>query len=364
MTREKLDILRKADAIYLEEIRKAGLYDTIWQAFAVLLPVRTVGVMGDGRTYDQVCALRAVTSVDGMTADFFPFDMALPRPRRDAHHQRGARHQPRRLRRDVEAAGDDRVGVSRRGGAPPAPRSRPAAADLRPGRFGPVGAFGERRMGQGRIRVGVAGWSVPSAMADRFPATGSHLERYAARFDAVEINSSFYRPHRRATYARWAASVPDDFRFAVKLPKAITHERRLVACADLLDSFADAVGGLGAKRGPVLVQLPPSLAFVPDAAEAFLAACDATVGGPLVCEPRHPSWFGTEAEALLARRRVARVAADPAPVPAAARPGGWNGLGYRACTAPPPPTGRPTARPWPATPARPRRRPRRPRRPG
>ena len=77
ITREKLDILRQADAIYLEEIREAGLYDTIWQAFAVLLPVRTVGVMGDGRTYERVCALRAVTSVDGMTADFFPFDMAF-----------------------------------------------------------------------------------------------------------------------------------------------------------------------------------------------------------------------------------------------------------------------------------------------
>ncbi|MGF1660161.1 MAG: GMP synthase (glutamine-hydrolyzing), partial [Rubrimonas sp.] len=74
VTREKLDILRKADAIYLDEIRKAGLYDAIWQAFAVLLPVRTVGVMGDGRTYEFVCALRAVTSIDGMTADYFPFD--------------------------------------------------------------------------------------------------------------------------------------------------------------------------------------------------------------------------------------------------------------------------------------------------
>jgi GMP synthase (glutamine-hydrolysing) len=77
ITREKLDILRKADAIYLDEIRKAGLYDEIWQAFAVLLPVKTVGVMGDGRTYDHVCALRAVTSIDGMTADFYPFDMAF-----------------------------------------------------------------------------------------------------------------------------------------------------------------------------------------------------------------------------------------------------------------------------------------------
>jgi GMP synthase (glutamine-hydrolysing) len=77
VSKEKADILRQADAIYLDEIRKAGLYDTIWQAFAVLLPVRTVGVMGDGRTYDSVCALRAVTSVDGMTADFFPFDMTF-----------------------------------------------------------------------------------------------------------------------------------------------------------------------------------------------------------------------------------------------------------------------------------------------
>jgi len=77
VTRDKLEILRKADVIYLDEIRKAGLYDVIWQAFAVLLPVRTVGVMGDGRTYDYACALRAVTSTDGMTADFYPYDMAF-----------------------------------------------------------------------------------------------------------------------------------------------------------------------------------------------------------------------------------------------------------------------------------------------
>jgi GMP synthase (glutamine-hydrolysing) len=77
ITPEKLDILRRADAIYLDEIRKSGQYDKIWQAFAVLLPVQTVGVMGDGRTYEFVCALRAVTSVDGMTADFYPFDMGF-----------------------------------------------------------------------------------------------------------------------------------------------------------------------------------------------------------------------------------------------------------------------------------------------
>ena len=78
ITEEKLNILRQADVIYLDEIRKAGLYDTIWQAFAVLLPVKTVGVMGDARTYDHVCALRAVTSSDGMTADWYPFEPKLP----------------------------------------------------------------------------------------------------------------------------------------------------------------------------------------------------------------------------------------------------------------------------------------------
>ena len=96
ITREKLDILRKADAIYLEEIRLAGLYDEIWQAFAVLLPVKTVGVMGDGRH-------------DG---GFLPLRHALHRPRRDADHQRGQGHQPGRVRHHVEAARNDRVGVS------------------------------------------------------------------------------------------------------------------------------------------------------------------------------------------------------------------------------------------------------------
>ena len=111
ITREKLDLLRQVDAVYLDEIRKAGLYDEIWQAFAVLLPVRTVGVMGDGRTYDQACALRAVTSTDGMTADYYPFEHAFLGRVASAHHQRGAGDQPGDVRHHVEAAGDDRVGV-------------------------------------------------------------------------------------------------------------------------------------------------------------------------------------------------------------------------------------------------------------
>lgn len=179
-----------------------------------------------------------------------------------------------------------------------------------------------------KLHIGVAGWTIPGPMADRFEREGSHLERYASRFNAVEINSSFYRPHRRSTYERWAASVPHGFLFAVKLPKTITHERRLRDCSDLLERFAGEVIGLGEKRGPVLVQLPPSLAFDLVVARRFFAEIQRTLGGAIVCEPRHASWFGREAEALLADERIARVAADPPMAPAGAQPGGWTGLAY------------------------------------
>src|SRR5437763_17203339 len=94
------------------------------------------------------------------------------------------------------------------------------------------------------VFIGCAGWSIPREHAGHFRAKGSHLERYAGRFTAVEINSSFYRPHRATTYGRWAASVPANFRFAVKVPKEITHALRLVGAADLLDRFLDATGRL------------------------------------------------------------------------------------------------------------------------
>lgn len=177
-------------------------------------------------------------------------------------------------------------------------------------------------------RICVAGWSIPRDLADRFPTAGSALERYAARFDAAEINSSFHRPHRRSTYERWAASVPAGFRFAVKLPKTITHQRRLINCAELLAQFADEVAGLAEKRGPLLVQLPPSLVLNAGVAATFFGAVEQMLGGPVVCEPRHASWFTPEADALLVSHRVARVAADPARVPEAAWPGGWRGLTY------------------------------------
>lgn len=176
--------------------------------------------------------------------------------------------------------------------------------------------------------VGTAGWAVPAALAGQFSSGGSHLERYASRFNAVEINSSFYRPHRRATYERWAASVPDGFRFAVKLPKTITHERRLTDSEDLLTRFAGEIAGLGGKRGPVLVQLPPSLALDETCAARFFTGARAVLGGAIACEPRHRSWFGPQAEALFAEHRIARVGADPPVVPGGAQPGGWQSLCY------------------------------------
>ena len=178
------------------------------------------------------------------------------------------------------------------------------------------------------IRIGTAGWSVPKAVGDRFPGEGTHLERYARVLSCVEINSSFYRPHKPETYARWAASTPEGFRFAVKVPKAITHVRRLKNAADLLDRFLAEAGELGGRLGPLLVQLPPSGRFDPETAGAFFGELRARFDGDLVCEPRHATWFSGTAERLLVEHRVARVAADPAPVPEAAEPGGWGGLLY------------------------------------
>jgi uncharacterized protein YecE (DUF72 family) len=180
----------------------------------------------------------------------------------------------------------------------------------------------------GGLYVGCAGWSVPAATRDQFPTDGSHLERYATRFSAVEIDSSFYRPHRAATYARWAARVPPSFRFAVKLPRTITHEARLSDTEPLLDAFLTGVLHLGTKLGCLLVQLPPGLDFVPLLAERFLVALRQRYSGAIVAEPRHPDWFCEEAEQLLRQFHVGRVAADPARVPAAGEPGGWPGVVY------------------------------------
>jgi uncharacterized protein YecE (DUF72 family) len=176
--------------------------------------------------------------------------------------------------------------------------------------------------------VGTAGWAIPRAVGDRFASEGSGLHRYASVFSAAEINSTFYRPHRPETFARWRESTPSDFRFAVKLPRALTHEARLVGCEAGLDLFLGEVSGLGQKLGPLLVQLPPRLAFEAPADDAFFGALRTRAPGPLVCEPRHATWFSDDADALLAGHQVARAAADPARHPRAASPGGWPGFAY------------------------------------
>jgi uncharacterized protein YecE (DUF72 family) len=163
---------------------------------------------------------------------------------------------------------------------------------------------------------------------DRFPPAPTLLQRYAAVFSAVEINSSFHRPHRPATYARWAAAVPQQFRFAVKVPRTLTHDARLMGGGHLLEAFLAEAGVLGDRLGVLLVQLPPSLAFDRKVAGQFFDDLRERFPGLVACEPRHPSWFGGEAEGLLRGSRVARVAADPAVVPDARVPGGWTGLRY------------------------------------
>ena len=176
--------------------------------------------------------------------------------------------------------------------------------------------------------VGTAGWAIGKSAADSFPETGSSLERYAAIFPVVEINSSFHRAHRLSTWQRWRDTVPRDFRFSVKLPKTISHERKLVDCDDLLELFLDQVRELGDKLGVLLLQLPPKLEFHEKNAERFLANLISKCPAPTVCEPRHASWFEPQADALLNGMRVARVGADPARHPGAGYPGGWRGLSY------------------------------------
>lgn len=185
-----------------------------------------------------------------------------------------------------------------------------------------------RMAGKTTFRIGCAGWSLPRSAIPLFPEVGSHLERYAAVFNAVEINSSFYRSHRHHTYARWASAVPPDFRFSVKLPKEITHTLRLRACARPLKNFLGEIAGLGSKLGCILIQTPPSFAFSRLVVRPFLSLLRRRYDGPAAIEPRHLTWFEPNAEATLEEFHVSRVASDPALCVAAARPGASGPLAY------------------------------------
>jgi len=165
--------------------------------------------------------------------------------------------------------------------------------------------------------VGCAGWSLSSAVHDDFPATGTHLARYASVFPAVEINTSFYRPHRAATYERWRDSVPPDFRFSAKVPKAITHEARLRGVHEALEKFIGEVSHLEPKLGCLLVQLPPSLQYDAATALPFFRHLRALTSVHPVCEARHATWFAPAVANALAALDVSCVLADPpvAPLP-------------------------------------------------
>lgn len=178
------------------------------------------------------------------------------------------------------------------------------------------------------IYIGTAGWNIPRVHKDRFATEGTGLQRYASRLNAAEINSSFYRSHAAATYERWAAAVPRGFLFAVKMPKAITHERALLRSREPLIRFLDEIAALGSTLGPLLMQLPPSHAFDSRRVGRFLGLLRGMFDGDVVCEPRHATWTSVAAAKMLNGARVARVAADPPRAVGLEAPGGWPGLVY------------------------------------
>lgn len=178
------------------------------------------------------------------------------------------------------------------------------------------------------IRIGCAGWSLTSHHSAFFGGGESMLARYATRFNSVEINSSFYRPHQRKTYQRWAESMPSDFLFSVKAPKTVTHEKALLGCGPELDRFVDEISALENRLGGVLVQLPPSLAFDARTAICFFSMLRRRLSGEIACEPRHASWFSGTADPIWSRYGVARAAADPARPEGAGLPSGAGGWRY------------------------------------
>ena len=173
-----------------------------------------------------------------------------------------------------------------------------------------------------RVKVGTAGWSIPANSRTEFPDTGYSLEKYATRFNAVEINSSFYCSHKQSTYQKWALQVPSEFSFSVKLSRSITHDLKLKNIDAPLQRFAEEVSGLGNKLGCVLVQLPPKFQFFKhDMASAF-GLLRQTFACAIVCEPRHQTWNSNEVDEFLIGTGVARAAVDPALYPQALVPGG------------------------------------------
>lgn len=160
--------------------------------------------------------------------------------------------------------------------------------------------------------IATAAWSIPKFAAGAFPEEGSGLARYASVFSGVEVNSTFYRRHKASTFERWAESTPEDFRFAVKIPKEITHQRAMKDIRQPFEIFLQDISALGGKRGPLLCQLPPSLRFDVESLEPAFETMRTLDQGQIVIEIRHRSWASEQAIALLQRYSIDRVLADPA----------------------------------------------------
>lgn len=174
---------------------------------------------------------------------------------------------------------------------------------------------GLSKVGASNFRIGTASWTIPKEAMPLFPAEGTHLERYAQTLSGVEINSSFYREHKAATYKKWAASVPKDFKFSVKLSKVFTHTQKLGLEEGQLKPVLANIAELGEKWETLLIQLPPSLAYEPWVAERFFREVREEFRGIIAFEPRHKTWATPNAVQLMKEHSVVKVFADPEPCP-------------------------------------------------
>ena len=170
------------------------------------------------------------------------------------------------------------------------------------------------------IFVGTAGWANPPSEREQRASGRSHLQHYAASFNAVEINSSFYRSHQRSTYERWSSSTPAGFGFSVKVPRSVTHDCALRHCRSELNQFCQEIAGLGRKLKVILVQTPASLEYDPRVAVRFFKSLIAGCPAQIAFEPRHTSWFAAGVQAKLQEIGVSRVVADPIKIADASRP--------------------------------------------
>jgi uncharacterized protein YecE (DUF72 family) len=159
--------------------------------------------------------------------------------------------------------------------------------------------------------IGTAGWALPAPVRDRFPGEGSNLEKYSRVFNAVEINSSFYREHGPATYERWARSTPPGFRFSVKLSRFFTQESGLRETGETLRASIDGISNLGEKWGVLLVQLPPKLEFEKLVARRFFRELAILTDVRVVVEPRHVSWGSESALDSMEELGLAKARAHP-----------------------------------------------------